>query len=818
MQRSFFIYRSPPPSQQSLMQYTISEQVTSVLEWDKIIDAIESRVTSGPGKEFCRGITPLDESQARARLALITELKEALLQGKWCDFSGLYDITKLALRASKRSTLSITELFSVRETVRSFSRIRSWFVSHSEYLPLCSGAASAIDPLSELTDTLTRAFRDDGEINGATYPQIGRIERAINDAKQSIERALSKIIHSTHMEDVLQEKIHTLRGERYVVLVKANMKGRLKGTVMDISSSSATLFVEPEAIAPLNDELLMRRAELEREIEKILATLSEIAGAYHAELSANLAIALYLDFLQGAAKFSRDTKSAAPVITDEPVIELFSARHPLLQLMIGERNIANDVTIGKKYSCLLITGANTGGKTVLLKTIGLASLCASHGLHVTASPDSQIGLFTSIMADIGDDQSLEKNLSTFSGQVVKLNEMLDTCNERSLVLLDEIMAGTNPRHGAALAQSILESFADKRAKVAVTTHYPELRNLAPHDPRFRNASVSFNIETLKPTYELMTGIPGASFTFEIASKYGMNETIISRAKEITSGDELSTEALIEKINKYREEIETEKNEAEKLKNELLAGKARYEEMQKLLKDETRRVKRGENLAFLEDLRAFRDKASEKIRALQNADMKKASVIQKELADMEKNISATLNSLTRETLSETHRSPYELRIEPGLTVVVIPLEKEGTIEECNDEKRIAVVRLGNIFSRYSYDDLLIPEKGKESPQAKKPAYKPYSARDSGSIPVTVQTAHNTIDLRGMRVDEALFVMDESLDRMMRSNISSAVIIHGHGTGALKEAVRTRLKRSPYVSGFRPGEQSEGGDGVSVVMIS
>jgi len=298
----------------------------------------------------------------------------------------------------------------------------------------------------------------------------------------------------------------------------------------------------------------------------------------------------------------------------------------------------------------------------------------------------------------------------------------------------------------------------------------------------------------------------------------MNEAIISRAKEITSGDELSTEALIEKINRYREEIETEKSEAEKLKNELLDSKKRYEEMQKLLKDETRKVTRGENLAFLEDLRSFRDAAAEKIRSLQNADMKQASVIQSELAEMEKTIASTVSKITRETLSETHGISNASKIEPGMRVIVIPLEKEGTVEECNDEKQIAVVRLGNIFSRYSYDDLLIHEKEKESAQTKTPAYKPNSARAEGAIPVTMQTAHNTIDLRGMRVDEALFVMNESLDRMMRSNISSAVIIHGHGTGALKEAVRTQLKHSPYVSGFRRGEQSEGGDGVSVVLIS
>ncbi|HNX58027.1 MAG TPA: hypothetical protein PKK43_02940, partial [Spirochaetota bacterium] len=504
----------------------IPQNVYELLEWERIISAIVDRAGSDPGRDFAKAISPLDETRARERIALITEMREMLIEGESCDFAGITDVSSKALRASKGSVLGLEELFAVRNTVHAVARVRGYFSIHREKMPKCDVLASSIDPCAELNTLLSKAFLDTGDLNGATYPQIGRIEKIIQSVKSDIERQLSKMIHAPHMEDVLQEKIHTTRGDRYVILVKANMKGRVKGTVVDISGSSSTLYVEPDAIASLNDEILMRRAELEREMDKICAELSESVG-YHAEaIARNIAVTAELDFILAAAKFSRDTKGAPPVIAEDPVIELYSARHPLLTLLIRDAVVANDVSLGRDFSAIVITGANTGGKTVLLKTIALAALMAMHGLHLSASPDSRIGIFNTIMTDIGDDQNLDMSLSTFSGQVVALNDMIEHADSRSLILIDEIMAGTNPRHGAALAQSILEKLADRGARIAVTTHYPELRYLAPSDPRFRNGSVSFNVENLKPTYELAMGIPGASFTFEIASKYGMDPSII----------------------------------------------------------------------------------------------------------------------------------------------------------------------------------------------------------------------------------------------------------------------------------------------------
>ncbi len=796
----------------------IPQKVYELLEWDRIVSAIEERAQCEPGKKYAREIAPLDEKAARERIDLITEMRTALIEGETCDFAGITDIAPKALRASKGSTLGLDELFAVRTAVRSLARVRNYFSVHKDKMPGCDSLASTIDPCAELNVLLTKAFIESGDLNGTTYPQIGRIEKLIHSIKSDIERQLSKLIHSPHMEDVLQEKIHTTRGDRYVILVKANMKSRVKGTVVDISGSSSTLYVEPDSIAPLNDEILMRRAELEREMDKICAELSESVG-YHAEpITHNVVIASKLDFLLAAAKFSRDTKGAPPVITDEPVIELFIARHPMLTMLIKDEVVANDVSLGRDFSAIVITGANTGGKTVLLKTIALAALMAMHGLHISASPDSRIGIFTTIMTDIGDDQNLDMSLSTFSGQVVALNDMIAHAHDRALILIDEIMAGTNPRHGAALAQSILERLADKGARVAVTTHYPELRYLAPNDPRFRNGSVSFNVENLKPTYELVMGIPGASFTFEIASKYGMDQSIITRAEAITSSEELSTEALIEKINQYKDEIANEKLEAEKLARELAYEKETLAQTQRQLKEETRRVKKGEGLAFIEELRACRETVAAKIKALQNADIRTAGKIQEELIAQEKEISKKVARTSGEALRESHVSGEKADIEPGMRVIVVPLEKEGIVEEVNGERKSAVVRLGNVFSRFAFSDLLIAEQ--DAKPAKEQTYQTKARRvkTDAPVPLTIQTAYNTIDLRGKRVDEALIHMENELDRMMRGNIQTAVIIHGHGTGAVKEAVRKNLKLSPYVTKYRAGEQSEGGDGVSIALLA
>lgn len=794
-----------------------NESTLRLIEWNKITEALTARATTPPGKAFASKIAPLSIDDARIRLELISEMKESLIRGERCDFTGLADVRASAIRAEKGSTLSLSDLFAVRSTVIAAHRIRLFFTSKNELMNRVSVLAESIPDITECTKILSQAFTDDGSINGKTYPQIGRIERAIISLRDEIERSLSKMVHSTNFENVIQEKIVTERQGRYVILVKSSMRSRVKGTVLDASASSATVYVEPESVSEKNDEIMMRRAEMEREIERIIAELSIVVGENGSSIITALQVAAEIDFLNGCSLLSRDIRGNAPLIENNPIIDLISARHPLLSLIMKEGVIANDIDLGKRFSSLIITGANTGGKTVLLKTIALSVVMAAHGLHIAASPDSRVGIFDTVLADIGDDQNLEMSLSTFSGKVVALVEMLSQASPNSLILIDEIMAGTNPRHGAALARAVLESFADNNARVAITTHYPELRNLASEDSRFANGSVSFDTATLKPTYQLTTGLPGASFTLEIASRYGMPQSVITRAESLTSSDELSVDALLERITRFKEEIAAEREHAASLTSELALERERLGELEKKLKDEKHRVSKGEGLAFLDEIRHAREESARKISELHNAGAKRANELVKEIAEIESVMEKKIKILNEENIEGIRASDTKSPLEKGTRVLVIPLEKEGIVEEGNSDKKIAVVRLGNVFSRFSYDELVIRSLPEEPKKGKLAVHSSKTIQENDPIPVTTQTSYNTVDLRGLRLDEALIKLDASLDRMAGGSIPSAVIIHGHGTGALKTGIRQALKSSPYIIKFRSGEKGEGGDGVTIALF-
>ena len=796
----------------------IQHNVYDSLEWHSLLKLLDALTLSQPGKNLVTTIEPLSIDAAREQLLRISELKNGMIEGSSPEVAGLVSCAVAAKRAAKGSALSMSEILAARSTVLCSTRIVSFFSSHASTMPVSQRRASQLPDITELASLLRRSFTEDGNINGDEYPQIYRIEKAIFTVRSEIESRLSKMMHSNSLETVLQEKVFSTRNDRYVLLVKANMKGKLKGTVHDVSASSATLFVEPEAVSHLCDELMMRKAELVRETERILAELSETVGSNAEEITLHEAFAAVTDMLCAAARLSRDLRCGEPVLADEPMLELFSARHPILQSMIGSETIPNDIILGKDRRSILITGANTGGKTVLLKTAGLCTIMAMHGLHIPASPDSRVGFFSSIMTDIGDDQSIEKSLSTFSGQIIALNGMTRTAGKGTLVLLDEIMAGTNPRYGAALAQSFLETLVSRGALVIATTHYPELRNLPASDSRFTNASVSFNVDTLRPSYELSMGIPGSSYTFEIARRYETSEEIISHAESLLSSTELSVDALLEKINRTASDLAIERSVVDKLREELSFEKDRYSVLSKRLTDETARLRKNQTSDLLDEIHQMRTRASQKISELQSASLSRASEISSELAAMEKSLRGRLHTMTQSEASGKYLPFDTEQCKEGDTVFVISLEKEGTLISLDIHKQLAQIRLGLMTSRYGFDDLLLAQKKPEPPAARQ-MVQHHVSPSKGMIPTTLQTRYNTIDLRGLRVDEALIKLGNDLDGMMRGGISSVVIIHGHGTGAMKEAVRTALKTSPYVESFRRGEQQgEGGDGVTIALLS
>ena len=797
----------------------IPERVLEALEWDRIVELLTGGCRTSPGKSYAQTLEPLDEIGVASRMGKLTGLKEIkTIENDTPDFSGIEDIGKLSGLAEKGGVLSLEELGILRNFLTACARLRRFLADHRIDHPDIGSEAECFDPLEDLTSLFSRSLTESGALSRTAYPGLGRIEDDILSLRRDMEKRLTEMVHSPALAACLQEKIFTTRGDRYVLLLKSTFRGKIKGTVHDISSSEATLFIEPDAVTDLNNRIVMKEHELRREVSRILAALSAKAGEKSAELESNLAAAGRLDFFNSAADLSVRLNAVEPRLSGAGSVDLIDARHPLLYLMNPGGTVPNSVSLGKGFQCLLITGANTGGKTVLLKTIGLCALMVKHGLHIPAGPDSSMAVFDGIFADIGDDQNLSRSLSTFSGQIVVLGEMLENASGKSLVLIDEIVVGTNPRQGAALARAILESMADTGALMAVTTHYSELKNLASADPRFENASVSFDPDSFAPTYRLLTGLPGSSHAVEIAGRYGLSRAVLARARSLIDESELAADGLIEKVQRLEEDLRVERMLIADLRSELesekdyLAGKVR--KLQALEAE----LKAARGVEFLEELGRMKKEISERARELRGADMRALGEMRREIDDMESSVRDGVKAAGKARLSDSHRPFDPGMCRPGDTVMVIPLGKRCVIESIDTAQGTAQVLLGNsLRSRYPFGDLLVPrdsakkkKRDVESPAAPAP-------ESNSFVPLTIQTSYNTIDLRGRRVDEALDAMRSGLDAMVRGGVGCAVIIHGHGTGAVKQAVRSELMHSSYVTEFRPGEQGEGGDGVTIAVL-
>jgi len=671
-----------------------------------------------------------------------------------------------------------------------------------------------------MVSTWDSPFANTDELNENYFPALKKIRHSIFSLRKEIEKKLGSMLNSPDLAQVLQEKVHSLRNDRYVVLVKASMRNRIRGTVHDTSSTGATLYLEPETIADINNQLVLKRVEYQRELEKILQVLTAQVADHGEKLRQNQLVLSYIDFLSAAARLGARMKASMPVITDTPHIHLIKAKHPMLALTQPDDVVPGNISLGDDYNCLIISGVNTGGKTVLLKTIGLLTLMTAYGLLIPASPDSRIGIFSRIYADIGDDQNLSQSLSTFSGQIVIIRDMLQNATDDSLVLIDEIIVGTDPRQGAALAQAVLEAIADTGARVVTTTHYTELKELASRDSRFQNASVAFDVNSLRPTYQVQIGLPGVSYALEIARLYKLQNNVLDRSKELLDSKTLSVESLLEQLQQKDQEINETRKHLLMLQKELSSEKDKYSRKIHDLNRKIEEVKAGTGIEFIEELKEYRKCVADRISQLQHGDLQNAGQLQQDLIDMQQRIEGNVAESKKRGLPDSFKSFDGTNAKKGDRLYIQPLETYGTIDEIDNRNNTAKLILGNaITSQHRFEELLIlpHDQGKKDTgkEKKKPAIV-YEGAVS-EIPVTLQTSYNTVDLRGLRVDEAINKAESLFDKMTRSGIYSAVVIHGHGTGALKKAIREHLGHSSYVRDFRPGQQGEGGDGVTITML-
>ncbi|SHE91725.1 endonuclease MutS2 [Caloramator proteoclasticus] len=785
----------------------MNEKTLRILEYNKIIDMLQMRATTEIAKKMIRELKPSSNiHEVRERLEETREGFEVVLKWGSLPISVTYDLQDTLKRAKMGYTLQPIELLRVNALLRCTRQLKEFMKdgNKQEICPIIYEIIDSLATIKGLENEIETKIISESEISDRASEKLYSIRRAIRDKNAKVKEKLQSMLQS--YSKYLQDPIITLRGDRYVLPVKAEFKGNVPGLVHDQSASGSTLFIEPMAVVELNNEIKELMLKEKQEIERILYELS-VKVADNADMLEhnNLNIG-YIDFILAKGRFGLDLDASIPEINQRGLINLKRARHPLID---KEVVVPIDVKLGDTYKALVITGPNTGGKTVTLKTTGLLTLMAMTGLAIPASSGSQVSVFNKVFADIGDEQSIEQSLSTFSSHMTNIVNILKEVDETSLILVDELGAGTDPTEGAALAMSILEYIFEKGAKIVATTHYSELKVFAMEKEGFENASVEFDVETLRPTYRLLIGIPGKSNAFEISKRLGLSNEIIENAKLKISKDAARFEDVIQALQNKTIQLEKEYEEIEAIKRESLEIKRQLSE--KKFKLDSQR----ENI-----IKKAQDEAR---RILQQAKYEADSIV-KELVELKKNSEAVslkqaeeARRKLKENIDELNKKSIEKKEEEfealedvnvGDEVFVTTVSQKGVVLSKPDSKGEVQVQIGIIKMNVPLNKLKRVEQEKKE------------VKKSGIANIIKQKAQNIsteIDLRGQTVDEALYNLDKYLDDAYLAGLNLVRIIHGKGTGALREGIKQALRKHHYVKSMRSGDISEGGSGVTIVEL-
>lgn len=781
------------------------------LEYDKVLSALALCASSECAREYCLSLRPFSDA-ASAQKAL-EETDRALVlyyQYGTPSFSGLTDICGCARRAASGAVLSISELLRVRDVLAVVSRLDR-YVSDHRLSEGFEAYALTLRPNRYLEERLSVSFVGEDEVSDGASSALKDIRRKQAHMKNKIKTSLESLIRSPETQKYLQDNIITLRNDRYVLPVKAENRSEIQGLVHDTSSSGATLFIEPMSVVSANNELSVLMVEERREIEKILQELSSEVGQNADSLCESFESARFFDFTFAKAKYAEKCRGVLPVMKTEGVISVRQARHPLLD---PAKVVAIDVSVGDSYDAMIVTGPNTGGKTVSLKTVGLLALMAKSGLFIPAKEESRVDFFGHVFADIGDEQSIEQSLSTFSAHMSNIIRILSEADHESLVLLDELGSGTDPAEGAALAISVIEYLRSRGAKLMTTTHYAELKVFALQTPWVENASCEFDVATLKPTYRLITGIPGKSNAFAIASRLGLAEEIINSAKSRLDQETVKMETVIADLETSKKEAEFAAIEAEQKFSEIRAemekNRAEAEELKRKAAEELEQAKK-KALLLVEQAGRESDFLIEQLEALRK---------EKDKADFRERILSAKNT-AREMAAKAEnalaaerqkgRKPIDRPLKPGDTVKILSLEREGVVVTPPDQKGMVQIQAGIIKTKVPLSDLELSEQEKVTVKIEARPSVSFQA-DRGS-----RRAENEVDLRGMTVYEAESAVDEFLNNCYLAGLKTVSVIHGKGTGALRTAVKNQLRRHPLVAQSRLGTFGEGETGVTIVTL-
>ena len=795
-----------------------TEKSLTTLEFDKIIDMLVECASTSGAKSRARSLTPTSDYDVVVERQTKTDDAKRLINAKgYPSFSAEESVVPSAERAYKGAILAPRELMNIASMLRSARMMLDYISVDKPFETTLDAIFNRLMPNRTLEEKISRAIISEDLIADEASPALADIRRKIRNANNKIKDTLQTYIGGVRNK-YLQENIVTMRNGRYVVPVKAEYKNEMKGLVHDTSSSGATLFIEPMAVVEANNELKSLAAAEEHEIERILAELSAECGEYSSVISLNYHNITDIAFYFATATLANHMKAEKPNIVKEQRIDLRKARHPLIP---RDKVVPIDVKIGDDFKTLIITGPNTGGKTVTLKTVGLFALMAQSGLQIPALESSTVGIFDEVLVDIGDEQSIEASLSTFSAHMVNVVDILKKVGPGSLVLFDELGSGTDPIEGAALAIAILENTASAGAISLATTHYAELKVYALETEGVQNASCEFDVETLRPTYRLIVGTPGKSNAFAISEKLGISDKIIARANKLIERDNKRFEDVIERLDTNRVQMEKEKNLAEKMRVEYETFKSNAEEdlKRKIAKSEEEISKQAlKARQILESARAsseFIFKQLEELRKQEDKEKRNAMMIsaREAIRDRMRESEGLLADVDVRDISldDDYVLPRPLKV--GDTVYLTTIGKEGVVTALADKKGMISVTSGILKAKVTEDKIRLIDGNVKF--IKKP--EPQKVNEGKVKKTITSTFKPEIDVRGMIGDDAWFVVDKYIDDAILANIPTIRIIHGKGTGALRAALWKYFKHDKRVKSYRHGEYGEGDAGVTVITL-
>ena len=790
----------------------MNEKVLHTLEYNKILDQLTEYAFSADAKSRCQKLRPItDRAQIEQLQQQTSDALSRLFKYGSLSFSGVTDIRDSLKRLEIGGALSAIELLRVCSLLESAKRAKAFARSQDDNDQPDDSLTSlfaGIEPLTPLCDEIRRCILSEDEIADDASSTLHSIRRSMRGMNDKIRAQMNSMINNTTTRSYLQDTVITMRDGRYCLPVKAEAKSLVPGMIHDQSSTGSTLFIEPMAVVNLNNEYKELQLREQEEIEVILAGLSNLTASYATQLLADYELLTELDFIFARAAFAQTYNGVAPLFNDDGRIHIRKGRHPLLD---PKKVVPIDVRLGEDFRLLMVTGPNTGGKTVSLKTVGLLTLMGQSGLHIPASERSELGIFDEVFADIGDEQSIEQSLSTFSSHMVNIIRILEQVNDRSLVLFDELCAGTDPTEGAALAISILSKLHLYGARIMATTHYSELKVYALSTPGVENACCEFDVATLSPTYRLLIGIPGKSNAFAISEKLGLPSDLITDAKGRISKSEGDFEDLIADLEKSRSTIEREQLEINQYKAEIESLKEKLEQKQERLDSSRNKILREANEQAYNILKEAKDVADETIRNFNKYGKAGAPVseMEKERTKLRGKMDKAAQKMSEQKKASVpnHNVPKKLRI--GDSVKVISMNLKGTVHSLPNARGDLYVQMGILRSLVNINDLILLEEDAA------PGTKKFQKTSAGKIKMSKSASVSTeINLIGKTTDEAIPLLDKYLDDAYLAHLPSVRIVHGKGTGALRNAVQAHLKRLKYVKSFHLGEFGEGDAGVTI----